>query len=157
MFGSIYWKILIATLWIQVTPRGIPVFCCVVWLHIFATVFHCLPCWQVIWNKEKINLGPKHILEAITHSRYPEAASIMCQHNQSTQKENLSGSSFAFRYPTINLIPWWQGFFFFFYFITFPLSVPGFCMVITNSLSHNKEKFNDKFYFYYLGFFNWLA
>lgn len=116
MFGSIYWKILIATLWIQVTPRGIPVFCCVVWLHIFATVFHCLPCWQVIWNKEKINLGPKHILEAITHSRYPEAASIMCQHNQSTQKENLSGSSFAFRYPTINLTPWWQGFFFFLFY-----------------------------------------
>jgi hypothetical protein len=32
----------------------------VIWHHNFFTAFPCLPCWQVIWNKEKINFGPKH-------------------------------------------------------------------------------------------------
>lgn len=88
----------------KLTSRGVPVFCCVIWPHIFPIAFHCLPCWQVIWNKEKIYPEPKHILEFISHFRQPEAVPIMSQNNQSIQKENLPISSFAIRYLTINLI-----------------------------------------------------
>lgn len=76
----------------KLTVRGVAVFGCVNWLRVFPAAFYCLPCWQVIWNKEKINLGPKHILESITHLRLPEAASIMCQKKQSSQKKILQAA-----------------------------------------------------------------
>lgn len=141
------------TLWIQNWPRkAFQDF--VVLFGIFPAAFHCLPCWRVIKNKEKINLGPKHIPESVTRLGKPEAVPFMCQNNQSSQKENTSIHSIANKYLTINsnrgrmviissssspyhlilnLIWWWQAL-----------------------LIHRKEEFDWKFYFRYL-YFNWVA
>lgn len=51
----------------KLTPRDIPVFCCVIWLHHILTVFHCLLCCKAKWNKN-IKLWSKVYTGTTTHS-----------------------------------------------------------------------------------------
>lgn len=63
-----YWKNMNSYfMYSKLTPRDIPVFCCVIWLHHIATAFHYLPCWKAKWNKEKNKLWSK-VYTGTTHS-----------------------------------------------------------------------------------------